>query len=138
MKRAVFAVLAALLASAPALSKLPQLDESSTEPEKGASGAAVDRTLERWPAPARAAARAMIAEYGPPTRFDAASLVWLHQGPWEKTVAYRDGWPQSKVPEAQDHLRQVIGYRVPREKLEAILRFDPRVEPNPETNELCS
>jgi len=106
--------------------------------EKGASGTAVDATLERWPAPARAVARAMIAAYGPPTRFDNASLVWLHHGPWEKVVAYRDGWPQSRVPEAQDYLRQVIGYRVPPDKLEGLLRFDPRIEPNPATNELAA
>jgi len=138
MNRYVFAALIALLASAPAFSKLPQLEDPSADHEKGGSGTGADRVLERWPGPARAVARAMIARYGLPTRFDDASLVWLHHGPWEKTVAYRDGWPQSKVPEEQDYLRQVIGYRVPPGKLESLMRFDARVEPNPATNELAA
>jgi hypothetical protein len=136
MNRAVVAV--ALLISVPALSKLPQIDDSFIGPEGGASGSAVEETLQRWPAPAQKVARAMIAEYGPPTRFDAISMVWLHNGPWEKTIVYRDGWPQYKVPEEQNYLRQVIGYRVPLAKLEPIMRFDPRIEADTSTNEVAA
>jgi hypothetical protein len=136
MHRAIVAV--ALLVSVPALSKLPQTEDAFIGPESGAAGPAVEETLQRWPAPAQKVARAMIAEYGPPTRFDDASMVWLHNGPWEKTTVYRDGWPQTKVPEERDYLKQVIGYRVPLAKLEPIMRFDPRVEADSSTNELAA
>ena len=139
MNRLFTAGLLVLLLRAPAGSRLPQTaDVARAETGERPPAATIDDTLKSWPEPARRSAQLMLSKYGPPTRFDDSSLVWLHNGPWEKTVAYRDGWPQYKNPDEQDYLRQVIGYRVPEDKLEAIMAFDPRVEADPSTNELAA
>jgi hypothetical protein len=132
--------LLALLVCARAQSKLPQTPDGAAwvEPEVRAAALTAEETIKRWPAPAERVARVMLAKYGPPTRYGEDSLIWLHNGPWEKTVAYRDGWPQYKNQEEQDYLKQVIGYRVPEAKVEPILKFDPRVEVDSNTNELAA
>jgi hypothetical protein len=139
VRAAVAAALLAPLVCVPARSTLPQVpDASAPEPEGRASAMSAEETVRRWPGPARRVALLMLSKYGPPTRFADESLVWLHNGPWEKTVAYRDGWPQYRAPEDQDYLRQVIGYRVPNDKVEPLLKFDPRVEADQDTNELAA
>ena len=139
LRAALAAALLAPLVCAPARSTLPQnADAGSLEPDNGASALSAEETVRRWPGPARRVALLMLSKYGAPTRFGDDALVWLHNGPWEKTVAYRDGWPQYRNPEDQDYLRQVIGYRVPNDKVEPLLKFDPRVEGDQSTNELAA
>lgn len=138
MNRRALAVLL-VVAGSSAVARLPQeADPAAPEPEARAARISVEETIQNWPAPARRNALLLLAEYGPPARFDAASLVWLRNGPWEKTVAYRDGWPQYKVPEDRDYLKQGISYRLPPERLEQIMSFDPRVEADPLTGELAA
>ncbi|MDD5303158.1 MAG: hypothetical protein PHS14_08615 [Elusimicrobia bacterium] len=119
--------LLALLACACVQSKLPRTSGAGrVDAAARASAPTPEETILLWPAPAQRLAGAMLEKYGPPTRFDGDALIWLHNGPWEKTVAYRD------------HLKQVIGYRVPNDKIEPLLSFDPRVEADQNTNELSA
>lgn len=51
-------------------------------------------------------------------------LVWHNNGPWKRTVLWRDEDP-SQVPEtAQRRLQQTIDYRVPLDKYSDLIRFD--------------
>ncbi len=130
MKRDILraAVLGAVFICATAQSKLPQIPELNRA-ESGNDAAAAEETLKHWPEASRLAARQMLARYGAPSRGSNDALVWLHNGPWEKTVARRD---------AMGVLEQTIGYRVPDAKVEPILKFDARVEIDQSTNELAA
>lgn len=120
---------AALLAAAPALARLPQAPVEAHPRELESQAPDFGGVLSRWPEDRGRVARALITRYGPPDRWDAETMAWIRRGSWEKTVARRGG------PRA---LEQTIGYRVPPAKLEALPAFDPRVAPNPDTNELTA
>ena len=82
----------------------------------------------KWPEGARATAREMIAKYGQPSRFSEGALVWIANGPWRKTVVYRNAWPHFIGRRDKDYLEQTIAYRVPAEKIDDLKRFDRRIE----------
>jgi len=123
---------AALILAVPAFARLPQTPFEAHPPEtrerEVSSRHAVDAVL-AWPEVPQAAARAMITRYGSPDRWDDRSMGWIRRGSWEKIVVRRDG-PRP--------LEQTIGYRVPPAKLGDLPRFDERVAPNPDTNELTA
>lgn len=128
--RSTARLLLALLACGPVSAKLPQ-EEAWVEPPNESTSRTPEETIRKWPETPQRLARLMIAKYGPPTRFSDDALVWLRNGPWEKTFVFRDA-------PAEDYLKQSIGYRVPPDKLEPLLRFDRRVETNTLTNELAA
>ena len=131
------ASLSALFICALAHSKLIQLPETSlADPGRAAFTRTPEDAVMLWPEPARSAALLMLVEYGPPTRSGDDALVWLHNEPWEKTVAYRDARTQGADLSAQNFLKQTIGYRVPDAKIEALRNFDPRITADQTTNEL--
>jgi hypothetical protein len=97
-----------------------------------------DSVVRQWPDAARATARAMIAKYGQPVRWSEAALVWVANGPWEKTVVYRSAWPHFTGRRDKDYLEQTIAYRVPAEKFDALRRFDKRISIDGDTGQLSA
>jgi len=92
----------------------------------------------KWPEGARATAREMISKYGEPNRFSEGALVWIDNGPWQRTVVYRNAWPHFLGRKDKDYLEQTIAYRVPAEKIEDLKRFDRRLEINQSRGQLSS
>jgi hypothetical protein len=136
-----FALLGSALAAQPAKARSeadvpPITDTHWIETESSASAQTPETTIRKWPELSQITARAMIAKYGEPNRFGPNALIWLHNGPWEKSIVYRNAWPHSPVKKDQDYLKQVIGYRVPDDKVETLRRFDRRLEVDETTNEL--
>ena len=86
-----------------------------------------EAAIRKWPDASRVTARAMIAKYGQPARWNEAALTWINNGPWEKTVVYRSWWPRILGKRDKDCLEQTIAYRVPSEKLDDLKRFDRRL-----------
>ncbi|MDD5656450.1 MAG: hypothetical protein PHF00_04250, partial [Elusimicrobia bacterium] len=50
-----------------------------------------ETTIQSWPEPARSAAKMLIDKYGWPHSFTADMLLWRDNGPWKRTIVYRDG-----------------------------------------------
>jgi hypothetical protein len=123
---------AALILSVPAAARLPQTPfeahPQETREREPSTRHALDAVL-NWPEATQRVARAMITRYGSPDRWDDRSMAWIRRGSWEKIVVRREG-PRP--------LEQTIGYRVPPAKLGDLPRFDERVAPNPDTNELTA
>lgn len=94
--------------------------------------------ISKWPEGARLTAREMISKYGEPNRFSEGALVWIDNGPWQKTVVYRNAWPHFLGRRDKDYLEQTIAYRVPVEKIEDLKRFDRRLEINESRGQLSS
>jgi len=108
-------------------------------PTEGTQASQTPETVvQKWPEGARATAREMISKYGQPNRFSEGALVWIDNGPWQKTVVYRNAWPHFLGRRDKDYLEQTIAYRVPTDKIEDLKRFDRRLEINESRGQLSS
>lgn len=109
------------------------------EPAVAATGA-VARTpggvIGLWPPESRVLARAMIEKYGAPSRFGDHALYWYDNGPWKKTVVYRDAATHSLFRRGGDILEQTVAYQVSRDSLDDLRRFDSALSMDPRTDEL--
>jgi hypothetical protein len=95
-----------------------------------------ESVIQNWPGRSRSTARALIAKYGEPSRFSDNDLVWFKNGPWRKTVVYRNsplGFMHGK-----DIVEQSIGYAVPEGKIAALKSFDSRIRYDKGNKELSS
>jgi len=81
-------------------------------------------TLTAWPRASRDAAHAILAAYGLPSETTPSHIVWYKNGPWKRTIVWRDGheheFPQIHV----DVLEQVIDFEPPTDKFDEIARFN--------------
>jgi len=96
--------------------------------DKVAVGRPAEQVISSWPDLARAAARATIEQYGRPEEVGKDSLVWYANGPWKRTLVHRRAWPHYTFMRDKDYLQNVIGYVVPKDKLDALTRFDKRLD----------
>jgi hypothetical protein len=93
--------------------------------------------IDNWPTAARQNAQAMVLEYGQPDRTDEASLVWYNNGPWKKTVAYREA-----VFQGEDDakpigvLEQTISYHVPENRFPSLDAFTRSLVGDPGRDEM--
>jgi hypothetical protein len=130
------AILMALLAAcaAPAHAEVPQARWS----DKLAVGEPAEQAISTWPDLAKAAARAMIEKYGKPEGVGKDSLVWYSNGSWKRTLVHQRAWPHYAFKRDKDYLENVIGYVVPNDKLEALTRFDKRIDVDQASAELSA
>ena len=49
--------------------------------------------IEEWPAYSKMAAENTIKFYGPPNEATPSCLIWNNNGPWKRTIAFRDEVP---------------------------------------------
>jgi hypothetical protein len=89
--------------------------------------ATVDEIVKTWPAVAREAAEATIAQYGPPNEASASRLIWNNNGPWRRTVVYAEEIDHLFPMPHKDVLEQYVPYRVPVEKFDELAAFDGSV-----------
>ena len=123
----------------PSFGSEPGVEPAGPPPTEGTSASQTPETvILKWPEGARATARAMTAKYGQPNRFSEGALVWIDNGPWQKTVVYRSAWPHFLGKVDKDYLEQTIAYRVPVEKIDDLKRFDRRLEVNESRGQLSA
>src|SRR5665213_1085462 len=116
-----------------------QGDPAGPPPTEGTEASQTPQTvILKWPEGARVTARAMISKYGEPNRFSEGALVWIDNGPWQKSVVYRSAWPHFLGRKDKDYLEQTIAYRVPAEKIDDLKRFDRRLEVNESRGQLSA
>lgn len=84
----------------------------------------VEAIIGLWPKTSRMAAEQTIGFYGPPNEATASRLFWYYNGPWKRTIVYRDEIPHDFPEPHSDMLESVIDYHVPPEKVSDIAAFD--------------
>lgn len=89
--------------------------------------ATVEDIVRDWPEVSCEAARTTMKKYGPPDEASAGRLVWHNNGPWRRTILYRDKIPHNFPTPHVDVLEQFVPYRVPAEKLPDLAVFDGSV-----------
>lgn len=80
-----------------------------------------------WPETARTAANAMIDKYGQPDEATPTRLVWHDNGPWKRTIVYREEVDHHFPMPHKDVLEQFINYDVPPEMFDELAMYDGSV-----------
>ncbi|MGN7308683.1 hypothetical protein ACTHQ2_22335, partial [Bacillus subtilis] len=77
-----------------------------------------------WSAVSKHGAKEIIEKYGLPDEATPSRLIWYNNGPWKRTIVYRDEIPHEFPVPHTDAIEQFIDYRVPPEMFSAIAEFD--------------
>jgi hypothetical protein len=82
------------------------------------------RNLKDWPVDRQVVAAHLVTRYGEPQEVTPRSVSWYDNGPWKRTILYKDG-DLHRFPLAhRDVLWQTINYKVPMNKVAALLTYD--------------
>lgn len=87
----------------------------------------VEQILAGWTGKPLEGARLMIRKYGIPDGASIEMLVWYNNGPWKRTIIYRQPVPHNFPMPHQDYLEQTIDYAVPPDRFDDIAKFDGSV-----------
>jgi hypothetical protein len=80
-----------------------------------------------WNAMSKQAAHLTIEQYGYPNEATQSRLIWYNNGPWKRTIVYRDEIPHDFPQPHTDVIENFINYRVPPEMFSELARFDGSV-----------
>ena len=65
-----------------------------------------------------------MTRYGEPQEVTGRAVTWYDNGPWKRTVLYKDGDTHRFPLPHQDVLWQTINYKVPLNKVAPLLSYD--------------
>jgi hypothetical protein len=80
--------------------------------------------LPGWPVELQVLAAHLVTRYGEPQELTSRSLTWYDKGPWKRTVLYREGDLHRFPLSHRDVLWQTINYKVPLDKVVALMSYD--------------
>lgn len=100
--------------------------------------AVVDQIVSGWSETPQKVARRTLDKYGPPNEATPSRLIWFNNGPWKRTIIYRDEVPHNFPKPHTDVLEQFVNYRVPPEKFSAIAQYDGSVVPERTKGEMSA
>lgn len=89
--------------------------------------ATVQTIINDWNAMSKKAANLTIEQYGPPNEATPSRLIWYNNGPWKRTIVYRDEIPHDFPQPHTDVIENFINYRVPPEMFSELAKFDGSV-----------
>ncbi len=87
----------------------------------------LNQLLANWPQPSKEGAYLMIQKYGVPNEATASRLIWYNNGPWKRSIVYRDPVPHNFPTPHPDFLEQTIDYKVPVNLYDEVAAFDGSV-----------
>lgn len=96
-------------------------------PARAHSSEEVQQIIQDWPAAAKKAANKMIEKYGPPAEATESLLMWHNNGPWKRTVVFKEEVDHQFPMPHKDVMEQFINYRVPPEKFDELAQYDGSV-----------
>jgi len=80
--------------------------------------------LSGWPVERQVLAAHLVTLYGNPEEITPRALTWYDNGPWKRTILYKDGDLHRFPLPHQDVLWQTINYKVPANKITALMSYD--------------
>jgi hypothetical protein len=95
--------------------------------KKQVSKSSVESLTSSWPEKPREAAKKLTAKYGPPNEATDDMLIWKNNGPWKRTILYKQEISHEFPAPHTDFLQQVIDYRVPADKFDDLAKYDGSV-----------
>ncbi len=82
------------------------------------------KNLKGWPPERQALAAHLVAKYGQPQDSSPRQISWFDNGPWKRTVLYRDGDLHKFPLSHRDVLWQTVNYKVALNRIAAILAYN--------------
>ncbi|MBA3642149.1 MAG: hypothetical protein H0W53_23415 [Acidobacteria bacterium] len=86
-----------------------------------------EQIIQDWPETATMAAKAMIEKYGAPAEATPSLLIWYKNGPWKRTVVYKEEIDHDFPMPHKDVLEQFIDYEVPPDYFDDLAHYDGSV-----------
>jgi hypothetical protein len=83
-----------------------------------------DESLAGWPVETRALATQLTTKYGKPAEASASRLVWNGNGPWKRTVLYREQVQHNFPMRHKAVLEQTVNYKVPVPKIAELAEYN--------------
>ncbi|MBT2663180.1 hypothetical protein [Bacillus sp. ISL-45] len=87
----------------------------------------VESIINDWNAMSKNQANHTIQQYGPPNEATQSRLIWYNNGPWKRTIVYRDEIPHDFPQPHTDVIENYINYTVPPEMFSELAKFDGSV-----------
>ncbi len=87
----------------------------------------VQAFINDWNAMSKKAANLTIEQYGSPNEATPSRLIWYNNGPWKRTIVYRDEIPHDFPQPHTDVIENYINYTVPPEMFSELAKFDGSV-----------
>lgn len=87
----------------------------------------VEKIIAEWPDVPRKVAQTIVGKYGQPNEATPSRLIWFNNGPWKRTILYRDEVPHNFPKPHTDVLEQFIDYRMPVGKFDDVAAYDGSV-----------
>ncbi|MEX2111094.1 MAG: hypothetical protein WD802_10850 [Gemmatimonadaceae bacterium] len=108
---------------------LTMLANVACAPARETIGEQVNATtmIAGWPETPRMVAKEMIEKYGPPDETTASMLIWHDNGPWKRTIVYREEVPHAFPKQHTDLLEQFVDYRVRPALFDELAEYDGSV-----------
>lgn len=108
-----------------------KITEGGESGEKGtakvADMSAVNTMIASWAPMPKKSAEQTIEKYGAPNEALDSRLIWYNNGPWKRTIVYRDEVLHNFPAPHTDVIEQFIDYTVPAEKFSELAAFDGSV-----------
>jgi hypothetical protein len=83
--------------------------------------------IQKWPTESKKAAQTMIQKYGQPDEATASQLTWHDNGPWKRTIVYKEEIEHRFPAPHKDVLEQFVDYQVPADKFDELAMYDGSV-----------
>ncbi len=97
-----------------------------------------EHLIKTWPHQSKKVLKNIYGRYGLPYEATHDMVIWHLNGPWKRTVVYRDG-PQHNFPHAhKDLLEQTVDMRVLPEKMCALADFNGSIVVNRTRGEMSA
>lgn len=87
----------------------------------------VKQFISKWPAIPQKIAGEVMAKYGAPNEVTASMLVWHKNGPWKRTILYKEEVPHDFPKSHTDLLQQYLDYKAPLDKYDDLAEYDGSV-----------
>lgn len=109
-----------------------QMEDPEDLAEIALSGETPESVILLWPAYSYRLARRMISRYGLPVDFTEERVVWRDNGPWKRTVVYRNPPADGLFRKTRGRLEQSVRYDFPKDRKAALTEFDRTIEADQE------
>jgi hypothetical protein len=118
---------------------LPPPPHSASKQQPSAESLAwVQKHAASWPEKTRRLMAQLITKYGTPAEATERHLTWYGNDPWKKTTLYKEEVPHNFASVHKDVLEQTVSYKVPIDKVAALVQFNGSVVVNRTRGELSS
>lgn len=80
-----------------------------------------------WPEKNKEVLKTMVERYGQPNEGTQSMLIWHNNGPWKRTILYREQVSHLFPKKHVDVLEQFVDLKVPPEKVDELAKYDGSV-----------